>query len=160
MIFYVRKTLQSDLTPETVRGLLTNNLTEFSWQRAAFCEEQAALFHGRVRQNRFTITRSIAGSQTFSPVIEGEIRATESGTRIDLLLRPQFAVAGVALLFLVVIVASILKEEPGDLVQWLLPLSFVAMMAWAGVASFKREIRRAERLLHDLLIRTKEEGER
>ncbi|WP_346356007.1 hypothetical protein [Azotosporobacter soli] len=159
MIFYVRKTLQSDLTPETVMGLLTNNLTDFSWQRAAFWEEQGALFHGRVRQNRFTITRSITGSQTFSPVIEGQVRATESGTRIDILLRPQFAAVGVAILFVIVIVYSILKESPSGLAQWLMPLSFVAIIAWAGIVSFKREVRRAELMLQDLFIRRKEEGD-
>ena len=153
MIFYAKKTLRSDLTPDAAIGLLRNNVRDFSWQKAAFWEPQTALFHGKVNGNRFRLTRGVCGSQSFAPVIEGEIRVAADGSQIELRLRPQWAVLAVALSFGAIFGWLALAETVNAWREWLVPMACLVALGAAAVKSFARESRRAEEVLNELFVR-------
>ena len=155
MFFYRRKTLYSDLLPEVALNLLRKNIVAFSWQRAAFWEEQQGLFHGEVVANRFFLTLAVKGSRSFAPHISGVVDVSDCGSKIRLVMRLKNSVVFVVVCFLAAMVLSTLREP-----QWLseggaLPLLFVAAFMIAGVMAFRREVRAAETVLEELLVKVK-----
>ncbi len=155
MVFYSRKTLHSDLLPEAALCLLRSNIVAFSWQRAAFWEEQQGLFHGAVTGNRFFLTPAVKGSRSFAPRISGIVDAADCGSRIELVMRLKNSVVSVIACFFATMLLITLREPQWIIEGGALPLLFMSAFMLAGARLFRNEVRAAETVLEELLVKVK-----
>lgn len=146
---YETVVLETTLPKEEVIARLTREIAPKSfafWKKSG---DQA--FRGSLNGNEFEITRIIGYRNSFLPLVNGHIQASENGTRIALQIRlpPSTLIALAIFIFLALasFVGSILSSESsGHLQEVLLPL-FLYGMTMGG---YWFEAGRAKSLLRDI----------